>query len=232
MISKIASNLEEVVADIPDGATLMVAGFGAGVPLNLEEALVNKGIKNLTTISNGLSQVLPLFMAGTLKKIITSFAAYPFDPEIQELLEQRYLSGELETEIVPQGILAERVRAGGAGIPAFFSPVGVGTALTKGKREEVFDEQNCVLETAIKADFALLKAYKGDRFGNLVYRGTMRNWNPVMAAAAKVSIVEVEEIVEAGELDPEAVATPGIFIDRVVKAPLKQMWLKAKIHRR
>jgi 3-oxoacid CoA-transferase subunit A len=194
----------------------MVGGFGlCGIPENLILALHNKGVKGLTVISNncgvddfGLGVLL---QARQIKKMVSSYVG-----ENKEF-ERQYLSDELELEFNPQGTLAERIRAGGAGIPAFFVPAGTGTILAQGKETRAFEDKEYVMETALKADFALVKAFKGDKEGNLIYRKTARNFNPMMAAAASITIAEVEEIVEIGELDPDFIHTPGIYVRRILK---------------
>jgi 3-oxoacid CoA-transferase A subunit len=206
----------EAIRDIQDGATILLGGFGlCGIPENLILALREKGVKNLTCVSNnagvddwGLGLLL---RTRQVKKMISSYVG-----ENKEF-ERQCLSGELEVELVPQGTLAERIRAGGAGIPAFFTPTGVGTEVAQGKETREFDGRTYVLERAIKGDFALVKAWKGDRWGNLCYRKTTRNFNPMMATAARTTIAEVERIVELGELEPDAVHTPAIFVDRIVQ---------------
>jgi 3-oxoacid CoA-transferase subunit A len=213
-MKKLVANADEAIRDIPDGATIMVGGFGlCGIPENLIAALVRKGVKDLTTISNnvgiddfGLGLVL---RTGQIKKHIGTYVGE------NKTLETMVLTGKLELELNPQGTFAERIRAGGAGIPAFFTPTGYGTIIAEGKETRDFDGRPYVMETALKADFALIKAWKGDRWGNLVYKKTARNFNPMMATAAKVTIVEVEELVEVGELDPDKVHTPSIYVKRI-----------------
>jgi 3-oxoacid CoA-transferase subunit A len=215
-MNKVYATAAEAVADIPDGATIMVGGFGlCGIPENLILALHDKGVKGLTVISNncgvddfGLGILL---QARQIKKMVSSYVG-----ENKEF-ERQYLSDELELEFNPQGTLAERIRAGGAGIPAFFVPAGTGTILAQGKETRAFEDKEYVMETALKADFALVKAFKGDKEGNLIYRKTARNFNPMMAAAARITIAEVEEIVEIGELDPDFIHTPGIYVRRILK---------------
>jgi 3-oxoacid CoA-transferase subunit A len=215
-MNKVYSTAAEAIADIPDGATIMVGGFGlCGIPENLILALHNKGVKGLTVISNncgvddfGLGVLL---QARQIKKMVSSYVG-----ENKEF-ERQYLSGELELEFNPQGTLAERIRAGGAGIPAFFVPAGTGTIIAQGKETRAFEGKEYVMETALKADFALVKAFKGDKEGNLIYKKAARNFNPMMAAAARVTIAEVEELVEIGELDPDFIHTPGIYIRRILK---------------
>ena len=206
------------VADIPDGATLMAGGFGlCGIPENLIAALHRRGVKDLSIISNncgidgkGLGVLLD---AGQVKRITASYVGE------NKAFERLFLSGQLEVELCPQGTLAERIRAGGAGIPAFYTATGYGTKVAEGKETRVWNGRQTVLETALHADFAFVKAWRGDRYGNLVYRKTTRNFNPMMAAAARVTIAEVEQIVELGEIEPDSVHTPGIFVDRVVQGP-------------
>ena len=216
-MNKVVASAEEAVRDITDGSMLMVGGFGlCGIPENLIEALVRKGVKNLTTISNnagvddfGLGKLLA---TGQIKKHIGSYVGE------NKLFERLVLSGQLELELNPQGTLAERIRAGGAGIPAFFTPTGVGTVVAEGKEVREFDGRPYVMERALRADFALVKAWKADRWGNLVFNKTTRNFNPMMATAAKVTIVEVEELVEPGELNPDQVHLPSIYVKRIVLA--------------
>jgi 3-oxoacid CoA-transferase subunit A len=213
---KIFKNSKEAIGDIFDGATLMVGGFGlCGIPENLIAALREKGTKNLTCISNnaGIKDFgLGICMANKqIKKMISSYVGE------NELFEKQYLSGELEVEFVPQGTFSERIRAGGAGIPAFYTPTGLGTLVAEGKESKEFDGRKYILERALKADFALIKAWKGDAYGNLVYRKTTRNFNPMMATAAKITIAEVEEIVPVGSLDPDNIHTPGVFVKRIIQ---------------
>ncbi|MCU1286548.1 MAG: 3-oxoacid CoA-transferase, subunit [Acidobacteriales bacterium] len=213
-MNKVVVNADEAIRDIPDGATIMVGGFGlCGIPENLIDALVRKGVKNLTTISNnvgiddfGLGKCLA---AGQIVKHVGSYVGE------NRLLEEMVLSNKLDLTLVPQGTFAERLRAGGAGIPAFFTPTGVGTIVADGKEVREFDGRQYVMERALKADFALIKAYKGDKWGNLIYRKTARNFNPMMAMAARVTIVEVEEMVEVGSLDPDKVMTPSVYVQRI-----------------
>jgi 3-oxoacid CoA-transferase subunit A len=211
---KLVANADEAVRDIPDGATLMLGGFGlCGIPELLIAALVHKGVKGLRTISNnmgvdGFGMGLML-EAGMIESHTGSYVGE------NKLLEQKVIRGELDLTLVPQGTLAERIRAGGAGIPAFFTPTGLGTPVAEGKEVREFEGKRYVMERWLRADFALVKAWKGDRAGNLIYRKTARNFNPMMATAAKVTIAEVEELVEAGELDPDAIVTPGIYVQRI-----------------
>ena len=201
-----------------DGMTIMSGGFGlSGNPENLIPAIKASGVKNLTVISNNCGAdnfgLWVLLNNGQIKKMISSYVGE------NKLFEQLYLSGQLELELNPQGTLAERIRAGGAGIPAFYTKTGVGTVVAEGKPLEDFDGETYVRETWLKADLSIVKAWKSDPEGNLVFRKTARNFNPVMATAGRVTIVEVEEIVEAGELDPDGIHTPGIYVDRIVKGP-------------
>ena len=206
------------MADIPDGAAIMFGGFGgAGFPNNLIQGVARRGAKNLRVISNncgtGDGELGILFKNRQIRQVVAAFpgpgATY---------FQQQFDAGEIELELVPQGILCERMRAFGAGIPAFYSPVGVGTDVAKGKEERVIRGKRYILEEALGADYALIKAQAADHMGNLVYRKAARNFNPIMATAAKTTIVEVEEVVETGELDPETIVTPSIFVDRIVVA--------------
>jgi len=226
MIDKTVASVEDAVAGIEDGATIMIGGFGrAGQPVELIDALVAQGASGLTIVNNnagnGDTGLAALLAAKRVRKIICSF------PRQSDswVFDGLYRAGELELELVPQGNLAERIRAAGAGIGAFFSPTGVGTQLAEGKEEREIDGRRYVLEYPIKADFALISALKGDRWGNLVYRETARNFGPIMATAATTTIVQVDETVELGSLDPETVVTPGIFVDRVV-AVGQRAWLR------
>jgi 3-oxoadipate CoA-transferase, alpha subunit len=220
MIDKIVASCEAALADVQDGATVMIGGFGtAGLPNELTEALIARGAKDLTIVNNnagnGDSGLAALIGAGRVRKIICSFPRQADSHHFDAL----YRSGRIELELVPQGNLAERIRAAGAGIGGFFTPTGYGTELAKGKETRVIDGRGYVLEAPIHADFALIKAERGDRWGNLTYRMTARNFGPVMAMAAKVTVATVHEVVELGGLDPEAVVTPGLFVQRVVKVP-------------
>jgi len=213
-MNKVVANADEAIRDIQDGARIMVGGFGlCGVPENLIAALVRKGVRNLTTMSNnagvddfGLGMLL---QTGQIRKHIGTYVGE------NKKLEEMVLKGELELELNPQGTFAERIRAGGAGIPAFYTPTGVGTVIAEGKEVREFDGKPYLMEKALRADFALIKAWKGDKWGNLTYRKTARNFNPMMATAAKVTIVEVEHLVEVGELEPDLVHTPSIYVNRI-----------------
>ncbi len=215
MIDKRVATAAEAVQDVFDGAVLAVGGFGlCGIPENLIGALRAKGVRGLTCYSNnaGVDDFgLGLLLANRqIRRMVSSYVGENAE------FERQFLNGELEVDLVPQGTLAERMRAGGAGIPAFFTPTGAGTLVAEGKEVRVIDGRACVLEHGIRADFALVKAWKADRTGNLVFRRTARNFNPMAATCARVCIAEVEEIVAVGELDPEAVHTPGIYVHRLV----------------
>ncbi|MFD2247698.1 CoA transferase subunit A [Pontibacter ruber] len=214
MINKTVKNAEEALRDIQDGATLMLGGFGlCGIPENSILELLRKGTKELTCISNNAGVddfgIGLLLQKRQVKKMISSYVGENAE------FERQLLSGELEVELTPQGTLAERIRAGGAGIPAFFTPAGYGTEVGEGKESREFNGKMYLMETWLKADFALVKAWKGDTAGNLIYKGTARNFNPMMAAAGKITIAEVEELVPAGELDPNIIHTPGIYVQRI-----------------
>ncbi|MEX0958612.1 MAG: 3-oxoacid CoA-transferase subunit A [Burkholderiales bacterium] len=220
MIDKIVESLESAVAGIHDGATVMIGGFGgAGQPAELIDALIAQGATDLTIVNNnagnGETGLAALLKARRVRKIVCSFPRQA-DSQVFDAL---YRAGEIELELVPQGNLAERIRAAGAGIGAFFTPTGYGTDLARGKETRIIDGRPYVQEYPIHADFALIKADRGDRWGNLVYRKTARNFCPVMASAAKCAIAQVREIVGLGELDPEAIVTPGIFVRRMVQVP-------------
>jgi 3-oxoacid CoA-transferase subunit A len=214
MINKVISGADEAVADIHDGAVLMLGGFGlCGIPENCISALLRKGTKNLTCISNNAGVddfgIGLLLQTRQVRKMISSYVGENAE------FERQLLSGELEVELLPQGTLAERIRAGGAGIPAFFTPAGVGTEVAEGKETREFDGKMYLMEKWLKADFAIVKAWKGDTSGNLVFKGTARNFNPMMAAAGKITIAEVEELVPVGTLDPNLVHVPGIYVQRI-----------------
>lgn len=218
MIDKTVASVAEAVAGIHDGATVMIGGFGAaGMPAALIDALIAQGARDLTIVNNnagnGDTGLAELLKAGRVRKIVCSFPRQTDSWVFDEL----YRSGKIELELVPQGNLAERIRAAGAGIGAFFTPTGFGTQLAEGKETRRIDGRDYVLEHPIRADFALIKALRGDRWGNLVYRKTARNFGPIMASAAKCAIAQVDEIVPLGALDPEAIVTPGIFVRRVVQ---------------
>jgi 3-oxoadipate CoA-transferase alpha subunit len=238
-VKKIFKTPDQAVADIPDGATIMVGGFGHAIdrPQALIKALANRGVKNLTLISNsaGVAGKLGigslggkpfideelLIEKGQVRKVICSVPASLVMSK-PNAFERLYREGKIELEYAPQGTLAERIRAGGAGLGGFYTPTGVGTLIEKGKEKRTIDGKEMIFEFALRADYALTKAYKADTMGNLIYKGIMRSFNAVMPPAVKVAIVEVEEIVNAGELDPEVIVTPGIFIDRIVKIPREE----------
>ena len=231
MINKIVASPADAVAGIFDGATIMIGGFGeAGSPIELIHALIDQGAKNLTVVSNnagsGRVGLAALIANRQVRKMICTFPKTANSVIFPEL----YATGKIELELVPQGTLAERIRCGGAGIPAFYTPTSVNTPLAEGKETKIFNGQTCVLEHAIRADFALIKCQKADRYGNLVYNKTARNFNPIMCTAAKTTIVQTREIVDIGDIDPEVVVTPGIFVNRVVEVsyPLEESVLVAE----
>ncbi len=222
MINKTVASATEAVAGVADGSTVLIGGFGrAGQPVELIDALIEQGAGDLTIVSNnagnGDNGLAALLAKGRVRRVICSF------PRQHDswVFDGLYRAGQIELEVVPQGNLAERIRAAGAGIGGFFTPTGVGTQLTEGKEERIIDDRRYVLEYPIKADYALISAYRSDRWGNLVYRKTSRNFGPIMAAAAAITVVQVDEVVELGALDPETVVTPGIFTDRVVAVGLR-----------
>lgn len=214
MSNKVFSDAKSAIAGVKDGMTLLVGGFGlCGIPENCIEALRDSGVKNLTCVSNnagvddfGLGLLL---QTRQIKKMMSSYVGE------NATFEKQYMSGELELEFCPQGTLAERLRAGGAGIPGFYTPTGVGTKIAEGKEIRNFDGRDYVLEKGIVGDFAFVKAWRGDRFGNLIFRKTARNFNPMIATAGKITVAEVEELVEVGELDPDQIHTPGVFVQRI-----------------
>jgi 3-oxoacid CoA-transferase subunit A len=213
-VNKVFPNADAAVTDVGDGASILVGGFGlCGIPENLIEAVRHKGVRNLTVISNnagvggfGLGRLLD---TGQISRVIGSYVGE------NKRLEELALKGEVELQLNPQGTLAERIRAGGAGIGGFYTPTGVGTVVADGKEVREFEGKKYLLERALTTDFAFIKAWKGDRWGNLIYRKTARNFNPVMATAARVTVAEVEELVELGELDPNMIVTPGIYVKRI-----------------
>jgi 3-oxoadipate CoA-transferase alpha subunit len=238
-LQKIYTMVDEAIADISDGATIMLGGFGHAIdrPQTLIKGLANRGVKNLTIISNsaGVAGKLGigslggkpfideemLVEKGQVKKVVCSVPASLVMSK-PNAFERLYREGKIELEYVPQGTLVERIRAGGAGLGGFYTPTGVGTLIEEGKEKRAIDGKEMLLEFALKADYAFIRAYKSDTMGNLTYKGIMRSFNAIMPQAAKVAIVEVEEIVEAGALDPEVIVTPGIFIDRIVKIPKEE----------
>jgi 3-oxoacid CoA-transferase subunit A len=230
-MNKVVGSAEEAVRDVFDGATIMVGGFGlCGIPENLIRALVKKNVKNLTTISNnvgvdGFGMGL-LLSNGQIRKHIGTYVGE------NKLLEQMVLNGQVELQLIPQGTFSERMRAAGAGIPAFYTPTGVGTVIAENKETREFDGRLYLMEHALKADFALIKAWKGDTWGNLVYRKTARNFNPMMATAAKVTIAEVEDLVDPGDLDPDMVHTPSIFVKRIFQGELYERRIEKRTVRK
>ena len=230
-MNKIFASADEAVRDIPDGATLMSGGFGlCGNPENLIEALHRKGVKQLTIISNNCGtddKGLGILLANKqVKKMVSSYVG-----ENKEF-ERQFISKELEVELNPQGTLAERIRAGGCGIGGFFTPTGAGTLLTEGKETRMIDGRLHVLETPLKADFAIVRAWKADRWGNLVFRKTARNFSPMMCMAAKVTIVEAEHIVEPGELDGDLIHVPSIFVKRIIQSKNLKKWIERRTVRK
>ena len=216
-MDKVFANAKEAIFDIEDGATLMVGGFGlCGIPENLITALVEKGVRNLNTISNNMGVddfgLGLLLQKGQIRSHKGSYVGE------NKLFEEMVLAGKLELELIPQGTLAERIRAGGAGIPAFYTPTGVGTVVAEGKETHEFNGRMYVMERCLKADFSLIKAWKGDRWGNLVYRKTAQNFNPMIASAGRVTIAEVEELVEPGQIPPEQIHTPSIYVQRIFES--------------
>ena len=231
MKNKIYATFDEAVADIPDGSTIMFPGFGGvGIPRNLIDALHRQGAKNLTGISNGhgvlddLVDVGTIVEAGQVSKMICAFTA-PTHPSRITPFVQKYNDGEMEAELLPQGTLAERIRAAGSGIGAFYTPASVGTELAEGKEHREIDGRTYVLEYPLPADYAFIRAWKADKLGNLQFRLTGRSFNPIMAMAAKTTIVEVEnDIVELGEIDPDHVHVPSVYVDRMVRIPADGIW--------
>jgi 3-oxoacid CoA-transferase subunit A len=226
-LNKVIASSDAAVAGIPDGSSVMVGGFGlCGIPENLIAALIRKGVKGLHTISNNLGidgfGMGKLLEAGMIASHIGSYVGE------NKLLESLVISGGLKVTLIPQGTLAERIRAGGAGIPAFYTPAGFGTLVAEGKEVREFDGRRYVMERALTADFALIKAWRGDRLGNLVYRKTARNFNPMMATAAKTTIAEVEELVEPGTIDPDHIVTPGVYVQRIVKGEVYERHIERR----
>ncbi len=226
-MNKVVASADEAVQDVLDGATVMVSGFGlCGNPENLIAALHRKRVKDLTIISNNCGTTElglgVLLQAKQIRKIIASYVG-----ENKEF-ERQYLSGEIEVELVPQGTLAERIRAGGAGVGGFYTPTGVGTKVAEGKETRVIDGRAYLLELPLRADFALVYAWKADSWGNLVFRKTTRNFGPMMCAAAKVAVVEAPHVVAAGEIDPDQVHTPGIYVKRVVRGERYEKWIERR----
>lgn len=224
-MNKVFESAEAAVADIPSGATIMIGGFGlSGIPENLITALVGeharRGLSGLHTISNNMG--IDGYGMGLMLEagmVVSHVGSYVGE---NKLLEDKVLKGELDLRLTPQGTLAERIRAGGAGIPAFYTPAGVGTVVAEGKETREFDGKTYLLERWLRADYALVKAWKGDTAGNLIYRKTSRNFNPMMATAARITIAEVEELVEPGAIDPDAIVTPGVYVQRIIRGPAYQ----------
>src|SRR5205085_7437519 len=230
-MNKVVGSADEAVRDVFDGATIMVGGFGlCGIPENLIRALVKKNTKNLTTISNNAGVdgfgIGLLLSNGQIRKHIGTYVGE------NKLLEEMVLKGQIELQLIPQGTFSERMRAAGAGIPAFYTPTGVGTVIAENKETREFEGRLYLMEHALKADFAFIKAWKGDTWGNLVYRKTARNFNPMMATAAKVTIAEVEHLVKPGELDPDIVHTPSIFVKRIFQGELYERRIEKRTVRR
>src|SRR5580765_452228 len=226
-MNKLVTNAAEAISDIQDGATIMIGGFGlCGIPENLIRALVRRGVKNLTTISNNVGVdghgMGLLLAAGQIRRHIGSYVGE------NRLLEQMLLEKKIDLQLVPQGTFSERIRAGGAGIPAFFTPTGVGTIVADNKETREFDGRTYLMEHALKADFALIRAWKGDKWGNLVYRKTARNFSPMMATAAQVTIAEVENLVEVGELDGDLIHTPGVYVKRIFQGESYEIRIERK----
>lgn len=226
-MNKVFPSAAAAIFDIEDGASILCGGFGlCGNPENLIRALYEKGVKDLTIISNNCGTDKEglgiLLQSRQIRKMVSSYVGE------NKNFEQQFLNGELEVELCPQGTLAERIRCGGAGIPGFYTPTAVGTMLAEGKEVRQFDGRDYLLERGIRADFAIVNAWKGDRLGNLVYRKTARNFNPLCATAGKITIAEVENLVEVGELEPDLIHTPGIYVDRVVKGEFYEKWIEKR----
>src|SRR5213082_4275810 len=230
-MNKVVGSADEAIQDVFDGATIMVGGFGlCGIPENLIRALVRKGVKNLTTISNNVGVDgfgLGLLLGnGQIRKHIGNYVGE------NKMLEEMVLKGTVELELNPQGTFSERIRAGGAGIPAFFTPTGFGTMIAEGKEVRDFNGRPHIMERALKADFAFVKAWKGDKWGNLIYRKTARNFNPMMATAAKITIAEVEHLVEVGELDADSIHTPSVYVKRIFQGELYERRIERRTVRK
>ena len=226
-MDKTVENAVEAIRDIQDGATIMSGGFGlCGNPENLIAAIHQKGVRNLTLISNNCGTtdlgLGPLLKAGQVRKMISTYVGE------NKVFEQKFLSGELEVELCPQGTFAERIRAGGAGIGGFYTPTAVGTLVAEGKETRVLDGKEYVLEKPLTADFAIVRAWKGDRWGNLVFRRTTRNFSSLMCTAARCTIVEVEHLVEVGQLDPDAIHVPSIYVQRIFQGTNYQKWIERR----
>jgi len=229
-VNKVVAGADEAIRDLRDGATIMMGGFGlCGIPENLIKAVLRKGTKNLTVISNNAGTtdfgIGLLLETRQVRKMVATYVGE------NERFEQQFLSGELDVELNPQGTFAERIRAGGAGIPAFFTPTGFGTKAAEGKETRLYGSKHCLLESALTADFAFIKAFRGDRLGNLLYRKTARNFNPIMATAARTTVAEVEHLVEPGAMDPDSVHTPGIFVMRIFEGRDYEKRIEQRTHR-
>lgn len=229
-MNKVYDSAEKAIEGLEDGMTIMSGGFGlCGNPENLIKALNERGTQDLTVISNNCGTdeygLGILLQDRQIKKMVSSYVGE------NKNFEKQYLSGELEVELTPQGTLAERIRAGGSGIPAFYTPTGFGTVVADGKETRKFDGRDFVLETALRADFAFVKAHKGDTMGNLIFRKTARNFNSIMAMAGKITVAEVEELVEPGELDPDEVHIPSIFVQRIIKGEHYEKWIEQRTTR-
>lgn len=229
-LDKVVPEARAAVAGLSDGMTLLAGGFGlSGIPEELIFAIRDLGVRDLTIVSNNAGTtdhgLVHLLRAGQVRRMVSSYVGENAE------FERRMLSGELEVDLVPQGTLAERIRAGGAGIPAFFTPTGVGTVVAEGKEVREFDGRRYVMERGIVGDFAIVHAWKGDRHGNLVYRKTARNFNPMMAMAGRITVAEVEHLVEPGELEPDAIHTPGIFVQRVVACRVNPKYIERRTTR-
>jgi 3-oxoacid CoA-transferase subunit A len=229
-LNKLFKSALEAVADVREGSTIMSGGFGmAGVPENLILALRERGVRDLTFISNNAGMpghgLALLLETGQIRKMISTYIGE------NTLFEDLILKGKIEVELIPQGTFSERMRAAGAGIAGFFTPTGVGTVVAEGKETREFDGRRYVLERPLRADYAFVRAFRGDTLGNLVYRKTARNFNPVMATAARCTIAEVEHVVQPGEIDPEGVVTPGIYVDRIVRGEKYERWIEKRTYR-
>ena len=229
-MNKVYETADEAIFDLEDDMTIMSGGFGlCGNPENLIRAIADKGTTGLTVISNNCGTddygLGPLLKNRQIKKMISSYVGE------NKTFEKQYLDGELDVELNPQGTLAERIRAAGAGIPAFYTPTGYGTVVAEGKETREFDGEHYVLERALQADIAIVKAQRGDTYGNLVFHATARNFNPIMAMAGKVTIAEVEELVEPGEIDPDEIHTPGVFVQRIIEGKEYEKWIEQRTTR-
>lgn len=229
-MNKIVRDADGAVHDVTDGASILMGGFGlCGIPENLIKAVMRKGVRDLTVISNnaGTSDygIGLLLRNRQVRRMVATYVGE------NDLFEQQFLSGELEVELNPQGTLAERIRAGGAGIAAFYTPTGYGTQVAEGKETRLFEGRPCILEQGLRADFAFVKAHRGDSLGNLVYRKTARNFNPVMATAGRITIAEVEELVKPGDLDPDRIHTPGVYVARIFQGTDYEKRIEQRTHR-